>query len=103
MFNPFAAADHTDEMDFDPLKSRIKFRHDMRNALCPFPGEDALDRSTVPSLLCLSQIYLEVTKQTACAVRHTGDLRVRNIRAIGVVVDPIRQRRAMDEISRNSF
>jgi len=57
----------------------------------------------VPSLLWLSQIYLEVTKQTACAVRHTGDLRVRNIRAIGVVVDPIRQRRAMDEILRNSF
>jgi hypothetical protein len=56
MLNPFVAADHSDEMDFQPLKSRIKLRHDMRDALGPFPGENALDRSAVPSLLRMAQI-----------------------------------------------
>ena len=56
MLNPFLATDHADEMDFDPLKSWVKLRHDMRDALCPFPGEDALDCAAMPGLLREAQI-----------------------------------------------
>src|SRR4051812_26665413 len=98
MLDPFVTAYDTNKMNFDPLISGIELRNDMRDALRALSCQNPLGGAAMPGLLRRTQIDLDIIEQAACAIRDAGCLCVRDFRRIRLVIDPIRQRRAMDEL-----
>ena len=90
-------------MDVDALVTGIELDDHMRGAFRPLPRQDPLDGAVMPSLLGIAEIKLRIMEQPTKAAGDAGNVRIRNLASVGLVIDPVGWRSTLDEVLRNPF
>lgn len=103
MIDNFGTTQDPHEVDVDVLVARIELDDHMRCTLRPLPRQDPLDSAVMPSLLGIAQIKLRIIEQPTKASSNAGNVRVRNLASVGLVINPVGGRNTLDEVLRNPF